>query len=67
MDKVLTNAGTQMNNTFGFVHNAQLLQPRHSVVVGAQKTMARDVLKVGNMREGTLQLLFRQIEGVVVN
>ena len=56
-----------MKDAFGPLDNGRLLHPVTPIVVSPQKTMATDMLELGDLGESSLKLLLVKVKGIVVN
>ncbi len=63
----LTNAGPEAQDTLLARGNGRVLKPDLAVVVGAEQAMGADVSVPGQLCQGALELLLREVEGVVVD
>lgn len=66
-DTRLTDAGSHLDDTLGTPLDLGLLEPRGPVFVGPMEAVAGDVLESRDLGQGALQLLEREVEGVVLD
>ena len=62
-----TNARSKRENAFGSGQIGWLFQPFSPVIVGSMKTMAADMLVLGQLSKRALKLLSGKIESIVLD
>ena len=63
----LTNTGSKAQNALLARGDRRVLEPDLAVVVGAEQAVGADVSVPGQLCQGALELLLREVESVVVD